>query len=233
MCNGTDKTCPGDEVAGTDVVCLAQDGVCDVADMCNGTDKTCPGDEVAGTDVVCRPAVDPVCDLPENCNGTDKTCTATDLYTAAGTPCDDENACSMVDVCNATGGCVGTALCTSGVTSPFVGLDTGQTNKRIGLCLTDETCDAAPGETCTSVEVLADWGTWIIGDGEAMADCDGYWAYTSTAQAPGDYCYQFYATGGATTAWVHANDQSDACIGGTCTGTGGDGFECVVTVPSP
>ncbi len=222
-CPGDAAACPTDVFEAGSVECRASAGACDIAEDCPGDGAACPTDAFELASVVCRAAADPVCDIAENCPGDAAAC-PTDAVTAEFTPCDDANACSMVDMCDATGGCAGTAECVVDTTSPIVGTDTGQANKRLGLCISDAQCDIDSGGDCATngVTVTSSWNSW--GD-DAMANCTTYWALTTAAQVPATtYCYRFKSNG-----VTFQPDQSDACDGG-CAGTGG-GSECEVAIP--
>jgi hypothetical protein len=56
-----------------------------------------------------------VCDVPETCDGTSDDCPA-DAFAPPGTPCDDENICTVSDHC-VDGRCSGVFLCEAQATS--------------------------------------------------------------------------------------------------------------------
>ena len=213
-CDGTTKTCT-DRFQAAGYECrAAAPGGCDVAETCAGGTAACPVDGFRAAGYECRAAgANPACDPAETCAGGTALC-PDNAYAAANTACTDGNDCSMVDVCNGSGVCAGTTTCVSGVTSPFHGPDTGSTNKRLGICITDADCDSSFGGDCTNttgVFVPASWNLWSTYS-EAMTFCAaGYWALTTAPMAPGEWCYRFYS--GA----FFDGGQSDACDGGCAT----------------
>ena len=162
-------------MAGDDVECRASTGDCDPAETCNGEDPDCPADAMAEEGTECRASAGP-CDTAETCDGESAAC-PDDTGTTEGTPCDDDDPCSMVDVCDAEGGCSGTEACDD---SPVTG--TGD-DTRIGICLTDSSCDAATGGPgCSSshrVFLKSSFTDWEEDETFPMAQCGTYWAYTS------------------------------------------------------
>jgi hypothetical protein len=135
-----------------------QDGDdCTAGDHCSGTDTTC----VSGTTYDCTPML---CEVSSVCDGTGG-CTIT--YTAADTPCNDNDPCTYGTLCDGAGTCDGTAYtCTPGPCEETSTCDGS------GLCdvtfrAADTPCD--DGDPCT-------YGTLCDGAGT----CDGT-AYTCTA----------------------------------------------------
>ena len=77
-------------------------GECDEAEHCSGTSASCPPDgKKTG---VCRPKAG-ACDVAESCDGMTDRC-PTDGFEPDGTACDDRNACTTRDTCQA-GACAG------------------------------------------------------------------------------------------------------------------------------
>jgi hypothetical protein len=104
-CTGSAAACPADAKKPSGTVCRPQSGVCDVQEVCDGVSDTCPADSVAPAFVVCRPDAGQ-CDVAENCDGVNKACPP-DAFEPNGTPCDDQNVCSLMDECQ-NGQCIGT-----------------------------------------------------------------------------------------------------------------------------
>ena len=109
----------------------------------------------------------------------------------AGAPCDDGDACTMLDVCDADHHCAGIGACTA---SPVLG--TGS-DTRVAVCLTDEDCDdPVPNPGCSDdrpVDLKSSWSDWDERTSTPMAVCGIYWAYTSPPLERGtEQCYTFY-----------------------------------------
>ncbi len=208
ICISDSHTCDNPLVTAEDFECRPSAGDCDPAENCNGADQDCPADALAGEGEECRASTGP-CDPAETCDGESAACPA-DEGVAAGTPCDDDDPCSMLDVCDSEGGCSGTESCDG---SPITG--TGD-DTRIGICVTDASCDSETGGPgCSSahpVELKSSWATWDTGTETAMALCAGYWAYTSPPLESGtETCYAFYhAQSGS---WFYADQGSPADCG--------------------
>ncbi|NLH47114.1 MAG: hypothetical protein GX444_00775 [Myxococcales bacterium] len=108
-CTGVaDQACPTDRIEPSTTVCRATAGICDVQELCSGAaDQACPADAKLGGETTCRASV-AYCDLAEVCDGSNNAC-PTDVFRAAGTTCDDANACTSGDQCNGGSVCAGTA----------------------------------------------------------------------------------------------------------------------------
>lgn len=104
-CSGDDAACPIDELAPAGTICREAAGECDVEEHCDGTESTCPADELVPAQSVCRAAAND-CDAEERCDGSGALCPA-DEAAADGSTCDDGDACTTEDYCDA-------GLCRSG-----------------------------------------------------------------------------------------------------------------------
>ena len=189
ICGSDSHMCENPLITSEDHVCRPSAGDCDARETCNGTDPDCPADELAGEGTECRASTGP-CDPAETCDGESGACPE-DVSLTAASPCDDDDPCSMLDVCDGEGGCSGTESCDN---SPITG--TGE-DTRIGICLTDDSCDSeVGGPGCSSshpVEIKSSWTSWETGDESPMSRCSGYWAYTSPPLEIGtEACYAFY-----------------------------------------
>jgi len=159
------------------------------------------------------------CDDNNSCT-TGETCTSGvcggGSNVANGTPCDDGNGCSMLDVCTA-GTCGGTTTCTA---SPIFNTVV-TTDHRVGICVPDSDVPAST----TTVKIGASWQSspWTP---EPMADCDGYWAYTSPSLSTGiEQCYKFCKDSCTSSDWFYGTHQTN-CGSGHC---GGDNCGFTIT----
>ena len=136
FCTGSAPTCPANPLRHEGYVCRAAAGPCDAAETCTGRDWACPDDVLRPSSYQCRPPTDlceapalctgatvdcpanPLrpagyecraaagpCDVAETCTGTDWAC-PDDTFIPNGTSCDDGNACTQNDTCQA-GTCAG------------------------------------------------------------------------------------------------------------------------------
>ena len=96
-CDGASAACPVD--AKLTSVCRASSDTCDVAETCDGVADTCPVDLFEPITTVCRAAAG-VCDAADTCDGASAACPA-DAFLADGTTCDDTDACTSPDECQA------------------------------------------------------------------------------------------------------------------------------------
>jgi hypothetical protein len=109
VANGTVGSCCSStcQFVPSGTICRAAAGVCDVAESCTGTSASCPAD--AKSTAVCRAAVGP-CDVAESCDGASNDCPANG-FQPNGTACNDGNACTQSDTCQA-GTCMAGATLT-------------------------------------------------------------------------------------------------------------------------
>src|SRR5207249_4886098 len=100
-CDGSRNACQH-PAGNAGAPCRAAAGECDEAEHCSGTSASCPPDgKKTG---VCRPKAG-ACDVAESCDGMTDRC-PTDGFEPDGTACDDRNACTTRDTCQA-GACAG------------------------------------------------------------------------------------------------------------------------------
>jgi hypothetical protein len=108
-CTGSSANCPADGFVPGGTECRGVAGVCDVAEACTGAAAQCPPDTKSSAP--CRPSAGQ-CDAAEACDGVGNACPP-DQPAAPGTPCNDGDACTLNDACQATT-CVGTLIDTDG-----------------------------------------------------------------------------------------------------------------------
>lgn len=191
-CDGVGATCPANGWAAADTSC-ASDGNectrdrCDGAGACRHTNElnntVCGDDGFSCTDDVCfadvgqvssciRRRNDTRCDMDRDsctvdvCDPTRSTLTSGCIlsgFKAAGTGCDDRNACTVGDKCVATEGSA--TSCGGGTKSP-----TGQIECDGNLCTTGDVCNATT-KACTPGTKLRAAGT-ACDDGNACSASD-------------------------------------------------------------
>lgn len=189
-------TC-GFEVAGTDVLCRAAAGVCDLPEYCDGVSVSCP-DDLKSTDL-CRAAVGD-CDVEEYCDGVSNDCptddvAGTDVLCRAAT-----GACDVAEYCDGSSkDCPIDAVAGTDVLC----------RAAAGECDVAEYCDGvtkdcpADGVAAASVECRA-----AANECDLPEYCDG-----SSKDCPADV---FKSDG---TACTDDGDDctDDVCVGGACT----------------
>jgi hypothetical protein len=221
-CSGDGNVC----VSGRPVVCGGQcvTGACDPAlgcvpqpadAPCTDGDLCTAGDHCSGTGNVCVPGpprdctgqcLTGVCDSQRGC-----------LVAAAGTPCDDGNACTIGDQCAGTRNtCVpGTALvcagdCLTGICDPAMGCipkPAGTVCRQAsGACDVTETCDGASPD-CPADAIRAAGAVCRAATGacDVTERCDG-----ATKDCPPD---AFAPTSTA------CSDRNACTVGDRCAGT--------------
>ena len=137
-----------------------------MAETCSGTSPTCPADRKRTS--VCRPSTGP-CDPAERCDGSSDTCPA-DGLTADGTTCNDGDACTQNDVCQA-GQCQGTAVTCA---APDQCHEAGTCDPGTGLCTYAQKQDGTScddGNACTEHESCRA-GHCVGGTAISCADSD-------------------------------------------------------------
>jgi hypothetical protein len=128
------------------------------------------GDQKKPASFVCRPKAGQ-CDVEETCTGTANTCPA-DGFVAAGTACDDGNACTVDDACNGSGSCIGQSCLDDGNPCTTDSCDTVAGCLHVPVpdgmvCDDDDPCtsmDACTGGVCGGVLTAAD------SDGDGYCD---------------------------------------------------------------
>src|SRR5438445_540209 len=162
-------------------------------------------------DTVCRPAVDQ-CDADETCTGASATCPA-DLKQADDTPCDDTDACTQTDTCQA-GICVGMnpVVCTALDQCH----DAGTCDPGTGLCSNPAAGNGTPcddGNACTTHDTCSG-GSCV---GGPPPDCDDHNVCTD------DSCNPANGECAHTNNTVPCDDDNlcthdDVCQDGSCAG---------------
>ncbi len=146
-CTGASPSCPQDAKMASGTVCRPSVGDCDVSEDCDGVAGDCPPDGLVAAGSVCRAAVGS-CDATESCTGTSAACPE-DIALPDGTACDDEEACTVSDTCQA-GVCLGSSP------SPCAALDechvAGSCDPKSGDCSNPV---AAEGTPCSSGTCVA------------------------------------------------------------------------------
>jgi hypothetical protein len=95
-----------DDFADSDTECRPAADACDVSEFCSGDAPDCPDDQFASEGTPCGPPIASACDRPDTCDG-EGTCV--DRLAPDGSPCDDEDECTVDDEC-VGGTCVGDEL---------------------------------------------------------------------------------------------------------------------------
>ncbi|HVV50676.1 MAG TPA: kelch repeat-containing protein, partial [Polyangia bacterium] len=213
-CSGTSSACPADGFAAASTVCRPSAGACDVAETCSGTSAACPADTFLPATTVCRPSAG-ACDVAESCTGASAACPA-DGHVADGTTCNDGNACTQTDTCQA-GACVGAnpVTCmaqdqchTAGTCNPSTGACSNPTAANGtacndgNACTRSDTCQAGSCTggnpvTCTAQDQCHTAGTCD----PASGSCSNPAAPSGTACNDGNAC-----------------TQTDTCQAGSCSG---------------
>jgi len=111
-CASDDNPCTSDvcvagicshPAGGTDEICRASAGVCDLAETCNGVSPTCPVDGKRYGDT-CRPSLG-ICDPEETCDGVSNDCPP-DHYASTDTVCGPATGiCTLERLCDGNGTC--------------------------------------------------------------------------------------------------------------------------------
>ncbi|MBW2699390.1 MAG: hypothetical protein JRF33_01115, partial [Deltaproteobacteria bacterium] len=210
VCNGA-GTC-----AGTTVSCIDDPDTCGVLRSCNGTsscdeafpgaltncddsdpctyDDACDGAGAClGTTIICEDELG-VCSLNRDCDGS---ASCLESFPDANTSCDDAEPCTHTDVCDGTGGCIGTPIdCTDD--SPPCGVqrscdgsascveifpdsETGCDDSN--LCTYDDVCDGAGA--CGGTLIVCEDETTICG---VRRSCDGSSQCVETFPEAGSPC---------------------------------------------
>ena len=197
--------CPG-------VVDQCHDKACLPSGLCGATVKTrasCNDGNLCTTGDVCQP--------DGRCQGTPIPCVASDQChvagacdpatgqcsnppAAAGTPCDDGNACTTGDVCDGAGACAGTtAANTTACTTGGGGT---------GIC-----CRGA----CLDYIVSADTPCCVsdgCGSGSSCVDCNANGA--GTCQSDGSFCCESGFVCPAGSICLTVSGVTTCCANGTC-----------------
>ena len=234
-CDGTSKPCPADMVKPAGTACRAAAGPCDLDESCTGSSANCPADSFVQSGTVCRAAAN-ACDVAEVCSGATAPCPV-DAFASDGTDCDDQDACSQTDSCQA-GACVGGDLISC--PPPTACHETATCNPQSGACDSQPSPDGSicdDSDACT-VSDSCQSGACVPGapidcdDGDACTE-DGCDSSTGCVHTPIAGCADAGADAGGAggssgsdaspDAEVDAHDSGGA--GGTSgsAGTGGTG----------
>src|SRR5438094_6856669 len=194
-CDGTLDTCPADGFKSTGTQCRAAAGVCDAAESCTGSGPACPSDKKKNSG--CRPSAGP-CDMEERCDGAQHDCPS-DRPSPNGTPCDDGNACTQTDTCQA-GVCTGASPVRC--SAPDQCHDAGTCDPATGACSNPAKADGTGcsdgiactwGDVCQAGACTGAPATCVPPDECHLAACNPRTGACSTSLAPdGTPC-----TGGA------------------------------------
>ncbi len=150
-CDGVGNDCPADAFLPSTTECRGVAGVCDVAENCTGSSATCPADAFKPSTTVCRPDAGQ-CDVEETCTGSGPDCPA-DAFEPDGTSCDDQNACTLSDMCVA-GTCSGDSqLCGDGIVEANCGEECDDSNLTPGDGCSPS-CLAEPGLGCPASPIM-------------------------------------------------------------------------------
>ena len=211
-----------DDACDPEVGCVfsSNSGPCQDGDVCTTQDSCEQGVCVGGPALLCddgNPCTEDSCDA-------DVGCTAAPL---SGTPCDDGNACSGIDLCQ-DGTCVGTSVTDCGDGNPC----------------TDDACDPLTGCITTLNSAPCDDGdVCTTGDHCHLGDCISSGALTcqdnnactDDACAPETGC-QFVPNSAACDDGNPCT-LGDHCAGGSCAATGAndcdDGDPCTTGICTP
>jgi len=168
-CPGDSELCPADAFEPSSKVCLAKGAdPCDADDYCQGDAAVCV-EMFAPTTTECRAVgsqgVDADCDVAEFCTGGSNDCPA-DAFQASGFACNDSEECTSPDACDGAGDCVGPAN-----SGPFI-------------TVTDpEPGSVYPGGGGTT-DIIWDYGTCPVGDGNGVDNVDIYASLDGGATYP-------------------------------------------------
>lgn len=221
------EVCTADSCAGPDG-CSHQpttEASCDDGDLCTGGDA-CVDGNCKGAAIDCSDDNPCTADL----------CAATDgcvHLSAAGTPCDDGDACTTADTCSLANACTGTALncdddnvCTADVCSATLGCvhkpASGQSCDDGNACTKADTC--ATGN-CQGLVISCDDGDGCTTDGCAKATGCHHSPATGVACNDADSCTKadVCTNGNCQGAAINCDDSdactSDACAAGSCSHT--------------
>ena len=212
-CSGLDDMCNMGECNPDTGACEAKarpDGTA-CASLCNEAGE-CSAGVCSGTPTVDCSAMDDMCNVGV-CVESDGSCTA--MPRADGTECEDEDACTLGDVCTA-GACAGTALDCSPMAD---GCNTAACDPTSGTCVVtpvadDTACDDANG--CTT----GDHCTAGACGGTGL-DCSGMTSgcMVGVCDPATVTCSAMVAPDGTSCNDSNACTTADTCMAGACGGT--------------
>jgi len=206
-------------VAATCVPNICGDGIlqpneeCDDGNTATG-DCCSPTCALVAAGTVCRASAGQ-CDVAESCTGTSGTCPA-DGFVVNGTSCDDNNACTQSDSCQA-GSCAGAnpVICTASDQCHVA----GTCNPTTGVCSNPV---APEGTVCTDGDSCTQTDTCINGSCNganpvvctALDQCH----VAGTCNPTTGTCSNPVAAEGTVCNDGNSCTQTDSCINGSCTG---------------
>lgn len=198
-------------VEGTCAVGDADDGAtCDDGSLCT-VDDSCTAGACAGAPVDCTD-LDGLC-LKGTCNAATGSCTVT--ASDEGLPCDDDDACTIDDVC-AIGQCTGAPKSCDEPESPCLeSLCEASSGECVTVPVPDAPCDDAEGctfdDTCTDGACV---GTPVVCEGEAALTC-----HVLACDAATGTCVEAPGLDGSECSDGDKCSTGDTCDAGTCSGT--------------
>ncbi|QRN98426.1 putative metal-binding motif-containing protein [Archangium violaceum] len=182
-CAGTQKTCngPTDQCRENTGTCNPASGACeyppkpatatcDDGNKCTDSDKCNGSGMCAGTAKVCNSPTGQCYESTGTCNPSSGTCGYAPKPTTAD--CNDGNACTLVDKCNGSGSCVGSANKTCNTPTGQCYENTGTCNNTTGECsypAKPTTVDCNDGNACTLVDKCNGNGSCV---GSANKTCN-------------------------------------------------------------
>ncbi len=168
VCSGNGVPCPEDKLKNAGEVCRAGSGdMCDPAEKCDGVSIDCPEDIFAAAGEVCREGSGDICNPEEKCLGKPGVACPKDNFLVNGTPCNDENPCTIDDACK-------NKVCKPGQPRDCSSLS-DQCN--VGICdIADGSCKKDPkatGTVCDDENLCTDNDKCISGSCEGVSkNCD-------------------------------------------------------------
>ncbi len=236
VCDPANGLCVQDTASFAGVECRASTGQCDTAETCDGLNATCPTDQFATgpcddgnactlTDTcqagVCTGSNPVVCTPLDQCHvaGTCDTGTGLcdDPFAANGTSCNDNNACTQTDICQA-------GICTGGNPVICTPLDqchvAGTCDTVTGLC---DDPFAPNGTGCDDSDACTQTDTCQVGvcAGSNPVICTplDQCHVAGTCDTVTGLCDDPFAANGTGCNDNNACTQTDACQTGVCVGS--------------
>ncbi|SEU01337.1 choice-of-anchor A family protein [Stigmatella erecta] len=230
-CTGTGASCPADGFRSPNEDCTSDGNAC-TRDMCNGSGlcthppspvgTSCQDGNACTTGDVCNGAgscggMALSCDSPPNtqCYQAAGTCSngaCSYVPKSAGTPCNDNNACTKGDTCNGVGACTGTELSCSTASSYYCSGNNVRKTTGTGSCSggscgsTDshvETCSTSSSYYCSGNER---WKATGYGCSNGSCDYSDDYVQTCATSVSSPYC-------SGNTVYQTVNN---GCSGGSC-----------------
>ena len=199
VCSGAPK--PPGTACDDGLKCTTGD-VCDGKGTCGGTPVTCPGPVDA-------------CHVGGVCDATTGACVAANAKD--GTPCNDGNACTQTDICQA-GQCVGTRPVSCAM--PAQCHVAGTCNPATGMCADTIAPDGTgcdDGNSCTTGDKCVAGA--CVGGAPKVCPPPDQCHVAGTCNAKTGMCTNAEAPRGTPCNDGNVCTTDDKCVGGTCTGT--------------